>query len=177
VPSAAAGAIPHHAADRIPSTTAFEHTDGQPGPCPRSALKVRLFASHMGDHVLSWLLDMSEEEVGGMTGSPPERPRSSPESPPLEFEAPTAAAELHIKLMPAEDLGAGGTAPAHLTRPLITTLGELASLIVGIGGVVLTLRVAPGTTGVAFASAELVLALAVAVLIAVAARGSRRHSL
>ena len=34
-----------------------------------------------------------------------------------------------------------------------------------------------GTASVAFTLAELVLALAVAVLIAVAARGSRRHSL
>jgi hypothetical protein len=131
----------------------------------------------MDDHDLSWRLDMSEEEVGGMAGSPPERPRSSEPPASLEFEAPTAAAELHIKLMPAKDLGAAGTVPAHQARTLITTLGELAALIVGIGGAVLTLRVAPGTTGVAFASAELVLALAVAVLIAVAARGSRRHSL
>lgn len=111
-----------------------------------------------------------------MTENPAARPRSSAESSAsLEFEAPTAAAELHIVMVPVEERRADGTVPAHQARSLVTTLGDLASLIVGVGGAVLTLSLAPGITGVAFAAAELVLAAVVAVLITVAARNPRRR--
>jgi hypothetical protein len=71
---------------------------------------------------------------------------------------------------------AHGTIPVGEARPFITTLGELASVIVGSGSTVLTLRIAHGTTCVAFACAGLMLSLVVAMLIAIAARTRRRRS-
>jgi hypothetical protein len=87
-----------------------------------------------------------------MAENPTARPPSSAGSPASpEIEEPTAAAELHIMLIP--DSGSlakhnrwsrsggslRGTVPPHQARSLVTTLGELASLIIGVGGAVLTL--------------------------------------
>ena len=126
-----------------------------------------------------------------MAEGPPPRSQSSAGSPASpEIEEPTAAAELHIVVLPAKDLttpaksrgrrlaegrGVGLSVPADQARSLAATLGELASLIIGVAAAVLTLRLVPGATGVVFAAAELVLTLAVAVLIAKPAWSQKRH--
>jgi hypothetical protein len=75
----------------------------------------------------------------------------------------------------AEGLDVRVSVPTDQARSLATTLGELASLIIGVAATVLTLRLVPGATGVVFAAAELVLTLVVAVLIARAARSPKRR--
>ena len=94
-------------------------------------------------------------------------PSSAPS--PASPELPTASANLTIKVGPAQPWGtAKGIVPPGQAHYLVTTFSMLGCAIAGIGGVVLTLHVAHGTTGVVLAFAELALALVVAVLIAVA---------
>lgn len=76
-----------------------------------------------------------------------------------------------------KSLGTGaGTVPPDQARHLVTTFGILGSVFSGIGGVVLTLHIAPRLGGLALA--ELVLALAAAVLIAACGRhqGDRKNA-
>ena len=87
-------------------------------------------------------------------------------------EAPSQYSELVVKLGPAERGGsAKGTVPPEHTHHFITTFGTVASVVAGITGAVLTLRVAAGLSGPAYA--ELAIAFGAAVLIAVQ-RADRR---
>lgn len=79
------------------------------------------------------------------------------------LEAPTALAELKIEVRPAKPRESAGVRPDH-AHDLITTLGVLGSLTVGITGAVLTLRRSPGLIAPAFA--ELAIAGTSAALIA-----------
>ena len=84
---------------------------------------------------------------------------------PVPVERPTPFAELEIQVGPAMPGGrAKGRVPPDQANYLITTFGILGSAVTGTTGAVLTLRVAPGLTGLALA--ELVLALAAALIIA-----------
>ena len=87
----------------------------------------------------------------------------APEASPVE--PPSSYAELVVQLGPAQPWGtAKGKVPPEQAHHLITTFGIVSSVVAGITGTVLTLRIAPGLTGPAYA--ELALALAAAVLIA-----------
>jgi hypothetical protein len=86
----------------------------------------------------------------------------SPSSRQVLAELPTAAAKLTIKVGPAQL--AEGTVPPDQARHLITTFGILGCDFSGIGGVILTLHVAP--TLIILAFAELAITLASAALIA-----------
>jgi hypothetical protein len=79
------------------------------------------------------------------------------------LEAPTALAELKIKVRPAKPWESASVLPSH-EHDLITTLGILGSLTAGITGAVLTLRRSPGLIAPAFA--ELAIAGTSAALIA-----------
>jgi hypothetical protein len=81
-------------------------------------------------------------------------------------EPPTPYAELVVQLGPVQPWGtAKGKAPPGQPHHLITTVGIVASVIAGIAGTVLTLRISAGLTGPAYA--ELGLAFGAAVLIAI----------
>lgn len=91
---------------------------------------------------------------------------------PVLAERPTQAAQLKITAEPARVtitarrwVTAEGTVPPGEARHLIAAFGILGSVITGISGAVLTLRIDPKLTTLALA--ELVLALVSAVLIAV----------
>jgi hypothetical protein len=87
-------------------------------------------------------------------------------------EPPGPYAELDVRLGPAQPWGsAKGKVPPEQAHHLITTFGIVASVIAGISGTVLTLRVAAGLAGPAYA--ELGLAFAGAVLIALRRAVSR----
>ena len=94
-------------------------------------------------------------------------------------EPPGPYAELDVQLGPAQPWGsAKGKVPPEQAHHLITTFGIVASVIAGISGTVLTLRIAAGLAGPAYA--ELGLAFAAAVLIALrraVSRASRRQEL
>jgi hypothetical protein len=79
---------------------------------------------------------------------------------------PSPYAELVVQLGPAQQWGgtAKGRVPPEQAHHLITTFGIVASVIAGIAGSVLTLRIAAGLTGPAYA--ELAAAIAAAALIA-----------
>ncbi len=88
----------------------------------------------------------------------------APETGPVE--PPSPYAELVIQLGPTQPWGsARGKVPPEQAHHLITTFGIVSSVAAGIAGTVLTLRIATGLTGPAYA--ELGLALGAAVLIAV----------
>jgi len=92
-------------------------------------------------------------------------------------EEPSQYAELKFQFGPAQSWGtAQGRVPPAQTHHFITTSGIVASVIAGIAGAVLTLRIAAGLTGPAYT--ELGVAFAAAVLIAIrreASRAARRH--
>jgi hypothetical protein len=91
---------------------------------------------------------------------------------PVPIEAPTASAELEIRVGPAQPLGAAkGKVPPDQAH-LITMVGVLGSVIAGITGAVLTLRISSGLTAPALA--ELALAVAAAALIATRRTAVRR---
>jgi hypothetical protein len=99
---------------------------------------------------------------------------------PVPIEAPTAAAELEIRVGPAQQLpAAGGKVPPDRAHHLITVIGVLGSVIAGITGAVLTLRISASLTAPALA--ELALAVTAAALIAtrrtMARRGSGRRQI
>lgn len=99
---------------------------------------------------------------------------------PVPTEAPTAAAALEIQVGPAQPRGAAeGKVPPDQAHHLITTSGVLGSVIAGITGAVLTLRISPGLAAPALA--ELALAVTSAALIATrrttARKGSRRQKI
>ena len=104
-------------------------------------------------------------------------PLNSPSVPgPDPAEAPTGFAELEIQVGPARSWGtAKGKVPPAQAHHLITTFGILGSVIAGIAGAVLTLRIASGLTAPAFA--ELALAVTSAVLIATRRRDSKRQEI
>lgn len=80
-------------------------------------------------------------------------------------EPPGPYAELSVQLGPAQPWGsAKGKVPPEQAHHLVATFGIVSSVIAGIAGAVLTLRIAAGLTGPAYA--ELALAFAGAVLIA-----------
>jgi hypothetical protein len=80
-------------------------------------------------------------------------------------EPPSPYAELTVQLGPAQRWGsARGKVPPEQAHHLITTFGIVSSVIAGIAGSVLTLRIAAGLT--VAACAELGVALAAAALIA-----------
>ena len=84
---------------------------------------------------------------------------------PVPAERPTSFAELEIQVGPAAPWGtAKGRVPPDQTNYFIMTFGVLGSVVTGTAGAVLTLRIAPGLTGLALA--ELILALAAALIIA-----------
>jgi hypothetical protein len=103
----------------------------------------------------------------GIIGQPALEPTliSSPE---LDAaEPPTGYAELEIKLGPTQSWGtASGKVPPEQAHHLITTFGIVASVIAGITGTVLTLRIAAGLNGPAYA----VIGLAFAAIVLIAAR-------
>jgi hypothetical protein len=115
------------------------------------------------------LLGQERGEVVEMADLPAATPSSSAPSPPAP-ELPTSSAELKISLGPSQRWSAQGNVPAHQVHLLVTTFGVLGSVVTGITGAILTLRITNTTTGVALALAELALALVAAVLIAVVAR-------
>jgi hypothetical protein len=79
-------------------------------------------------------------------------------------EEPGPYAELTLQLGPAQQWGtAQGKVPPEQAHHLITTFGIVSSVIAGIAGSVLTLRIAAGLTVAAYA--ELGVALAAAALI------------
>jgi hypothetical protein len=81
------------------------------------------------------------------------------------IEPPSPYAELAVHLGPAQPWGtAKGKVPPEQAHHLITTFGIVSSVIAGIAGSVLTLRIAAGLTGPAYA--EIGAALAATVLIA-----------
>jgi hypothetical protein len=80
-------------------------------------------------------------------------------------EEPSRYAELVVQLGPAQQWGsARGKVPPEHTHHFITTFGIVTSVAAGIAGAVLTLRIAAGLTGPAYA--ELGLAFVAALLIA-----------
>ena len=80
-------------------------------------------------------------------------------------ESPSPYAALTVKLGPAQQWGsAEGRVPPEHAHHLITTFGIVSSVIAGIAGSVLTLRISAGLAGPAYA--ELGIALAAATLIA-----------
>jgi len=90
-------------------------------------------------------------------------------------EQPTQAAELKVAVGPAT---AGGSVPPGEAHHYITTFGILVSVIAGIAGAVLTLRIGSGvltlrvTSGLTILGlAELGVALASAVIIAICGWG------
>jgi hypothetical protein len=84
---------------------------------------------------------------------------------PVPDERPTSFAELEVRLGPAIPWGtAKGRVPPDQANYFIMTFGVLGSLVTGTAGAVLTLRISPGLTGVAWA--ELIFALAAALIIA-----------
>jgi hypothetical protein len=84
---------------------------------------------------------------------------------PVPVERPTSFAELEIQVGPAVPWGtAKGRVPPDQANYFIMTFGILGSVATGTAGAVLTLRIAPGLTGLALA--ELILALAAALIIA-----------
>lgn len=91
-------------------------------------------------------------------------------------EQPTAGAELKIVVVhsrvkiTARRWSVEGTVPSAEAHHLITTFGILGSIVSGLAGAILTLRIASGLPALAFA--ELGLALLAAVLIAVRSRRS-----
>jgi hypothetical protein len=87
-------------------------------------------------------------------------PLDSPATEKLKVAEEPARLKINVKSLGT----AAGTVPPDRPRHLITTFGILGSVVLGIGGVVLTLCIAPQLGGLALA--ELVLALAAAVLIA-----------
>jgi hypothetical protein len=88
----------------------------------------------------------------------------APEAGPVE--PPSPYAELVVQLGPAQPWGtAKGKVPPEQAHHLITTFGIVSSLVAGIAGTVLTLRIAAGLTGPAYA--ELGVACAAAGLIAI----------
>jgi hypothetical protein len=94
----------------------------------------------------------------------------APETGPVE--PPSQYAELVVQFGPAQPWGtARGKVPPAQAHHFIATFGIVASVIAGIAGTVLTLRIAPGLTGPAYA--ELGLAFGAAVLIAVRRAASR----
>jgi hypothetical protein len=85
-------------------------------------------------------------------------------------EPPSPSARLTISVGPAQ-LGLGtaeGTVPPDQAHHLITTFGIVASASTGIVGAILTLRIAPTLTAIAYA--ELALALIAVVIIAICGR-------
>lgn len=93
-------------------------------------------------------------------------------------ERPSEAAQLKIKAEPARVrviarrwLTAEGTVPPADARHLITTFGIVGCVITGSAGAVLTLRIEPRLTSVAFA--ELAVALVAAILVAICGRSQR----
>jgi hypothetical protein len=87
-------------------------------------------------------------------------------------QEPTRYAELVVQLGPAQQWGsARGKVPPEHTHHLITTFGIVASVAAGVAGAVLTLRIAAGLSGPAYA--ELGLASGAALLIAIRRSGSR----
>lgn len=87
-------------------------------------------------------------------------------------EQPTRAAQLKIKAEPARVkftarrwLTAEGTVPPSEAQHLISMFGILGCVITGTAAAVLTLRIAPGLTALAFA--ELMLALGGMLLITI----------
>jgi len=93
-------------------------------------------------------------------------------------EQPSEAAQLKIKAEPARVkviarrwLTAEGTVPPADARHLITTFGIVGCVVTGSVGVVLTLRIEPRLTSVAFA--ELAVALVAAILVAICGRSQR----
>lgn len=92
------------------------------------------------------------------------------------IEPPTQFAELVVQFGPAQPLGSvTGKVPPEQAPYLITMFGIVASMIAGIAGTVLTLRIAAGLSGPAYA--ELGLAFGSAVLLAIQharTRASRR---
>ena len=67
-------------------------------------------------------------------------------------EPPSPYAELVVKLGPAQRWGtAKGKVPPQQAHHLITAFGIVSSVIAGIVGAVLTLRIAAGLTGPAYA--------------------------
>lgn len=101
---------------------------------------------------------------------------NSPYTPePVPIEAPTAFAELEIRVGPAQPLRAAkGKVLPDQVHHLITTVGVLGSVIAGITGALLTLRISSGLTAPALA--ELALAVAAAALIATRRTTARRGS-
>jgi hypothetical protein len=86
----------------------------------------------------------------------------APETGPVE--PPSPYAELVVKVGPAQRWGtAKGRVPPEQAHHLITTFGIVAIVIAGIAGAVLTLRIAAGLTGPAYA--ELGLAFVAAAMI------------
>jgi hypothetical protein len=97
---------------------------------------------------------------------------SPPASETGRVEPPGPYAELDVRLGPAQPWGsAKGKVPPEQAHHLITTFGIVASVIAGISGTVLTLRIAAGLAGPAYA--ELGLAFAGAALIALRRAVSR----
>jgi hypothetical protein len=96
-------------------------------------------------------------------------PRMALDSLPLEagpVEPPSPYAELIVQLGPAQPWGTAkgkGKVPPEQAHHLITTFGIVSSVVAGIAGAVLTLRIAAGLSGPAYA--ELGIACAAAVLI------------
>ncbi len=95
-------------------------------------------------------------------------------------EQPTQAAELKLAVGPAT---AGGSVPPGEAHHYITTFGILVSVIAGIAGAVLTLRIGSGVTTLRVTSgltvlglAELGLALASAVIIAICGRSRKSQA-
>jgi hypothetical protein len=90
-------------------------------------------------------------------------------------ESPSPYAALTVKLGPAERWGtAEGKVPPEQAHHLITTFGIVSSVIAGITGSVLTLRIAAGLAGPAYA--ELGIAAAAAALIAFRRAAARTAS-
>ncbi len=78
--------------------------------------------------------------------SPPVPGETGPVEPPTQF------AELVVQFGPVQPLGSvRGRVPPEQAPHLITTFGIVAIVITGIVGAVLTLRIAPGLTGPAYA--------------------------
>jgi hypothetical protein len=105
-----------------------------------------------------------------MTEHPAARPRLRSVQSPAPAEQPTEYAELRISVGPP--VSAHGTVPSGEAHRPTQTLGIMGSTVAGIGGTVLTIRIASGMTALVLAGAELALALIAAVLIAL--EGARR---
>jgi hypothetical protein len=90
---------------------------------------------------------------------------------PAPAEQPTEYAELRVSVRP---VSVQRTVPRGETHRIIATLGILGSAVAGIGGTVLTIRIAADMTAIVLGGAELALALIAAILIALAG-GRRDH--